>query len=94
MTFRATISKDYNFSASHRLPYVEPGHPCGNWHGHNYIVRLTLSGHVGSSGMVVDYRTLDQTFGKWLDDTLDHAGHLNDLCLSNPHSRKSGVLAL
>lgn len=70
-----TISKEFAFSASHILHGLADGHPCGRMHGHNYVVRLELTGPVGRLGFVVDYRDLDP-FKKWLDDTLDHR-HIN-----------------
>lgn len=73
----ATISKDFEFSASHRLEGLEPDHPCGRMHGHNYVVRLTIDGIVGDQGFVVDYRRL-ASFKRLVDERLDHH-HLNDV---------------
>ena len=70
-----TISKEFAFSASHILHGLADGHPCGRMHGHNYIVRLELTGPLARTGFVHDYRDLDP-FKTWLDDTLDHR-HIN-----------------
>lgn len=70
-----TISKEFAFSASHILHGLADGHPCGRMHGHNYVVRLELTGPVGRLGFVHDYRDLD-SFKAWIDDTLDHR-HIN-----------------
>lgn len=36
------ISKEFHFSASHRLASLPPGHQCARMHGHNYQVVLEL----------------------------------------------------
>ncbi len=77
-----TISKDFPFSASHRLDGLAPDHQCARLHGHNYVARVTLSGTLTEPGFVLDYGDLDG-FKKWLDAELDHR-HLNDVCPSNP----------
>lgn len=81
-----TISKEFAFSASHVLHGLEDGHPCGRMHGHNYVVRLELTGPVGRTGFVFDYRDLDP-FKRWIDDTLDHR-HLNDV-MPSPYPNPS-----
>lgn len=71
------ISKEFHFSASHQLHGLRDGHPCGRVHGHNYIIKVTLSGDdLNEYGFLLDYNDL-KPFGQWLDDTLDHR-HLND----------------
>lgn len=72
-----TISKEFHFSASHMLKGLEEGHPCGNLHGHNYVLRLILVGKPNEDGFVLDYRKL--AFVKeFVDSKLDHK-HLNDV---------------
>ena len=57
------------FSAAHFLA----GHPkCGRLHGHNYHVRVRLSGELDSNGMVVDFLEAKRAIGEELD-LLDHA---------------------
>jgi len=76
------IAKAFQFSAAHRLDGLEPGHPCGRMHGHNYEVELFLeSPELDSTGFVRDYRELDQ-FKTWLDSTFDH--HLVNETISQP----------
>lgn len=78
MAFR--ISKEFHFSASHRLDGLAEGHPCGRLHGHNYVVALELSAGpdgLDPTGFVRDYGDLSE-FSRWLDDDVDHR-HLNDL---------------
>lgn len=73
-----TISKDFDFSASHQLTHLPEGHPCARLHGHNYKVRLTLqSQYLDDRGFVVDYNELDP-FKEWIDSHLDHR-HLNEV---------------
>jgi 6-pyruvoyltetrahydropterin/6-carboxytetrahydropterin synthase len=78
MGFR--ISKEFHFSASHRLDGLSDGHQCGRLHGHNYVVAIELSAAengLDAVGFVRDYGELS-AFKKWLDDELDHR-HLNDV---------------
>lgn len=75
MTF--TISKDFEWSASHQLVGLPPEHPCSRMHGHNYVARVQLQGDtLDAGGFLLDYREL-APIKRWVDDTLDHR-HLND----------------
>ncbi|MDY6055169.1 6-carboxytetrahydropterin synthase [Micrococcus sp.] len=78
----AEISKDFDFSASHRLDGLPRVHQCSRLHGHNYRVRLSIVGSIVEPGFVVDYGEL-AFFKRWMDETLDHR-HLNDVMDSNP----------
>lgn len=77
-----TISKRFEFSASHQLNGLPADHPCSRLHGHNYAVEIELEGTLDVVGFVVDYRELD-VVKRWIDDTLDHR-HLNDVVAFNP----------
>lgn len=67
MTTTTTISRNYWFSAAHRLE----GHPkCGRLHGHNYKVEVVVGGTV-RNGMIIDFGQLDQVVGPIIE-TLDH----------------------
>lgn len=77
-----TISKQFAFSASHRLEGLPDEHPCSRLHGHNYIVELSLTGTLDEVGFIVDYREL-APFKDYLDEQLDHQ-HLNDRLDGNP----------
>jgi len=71
-----SVSKDFNFSASHQLFGLAEGHPCSRLHGHNYIVKVVLeSAELEEPGFVQDYKALD-VIKRWIDETLDHQ-HLN-----------------
>lgn len=78
-----TISKQFAFSASHRLDHLPEGHPCARLHGHNYTVDLILaSASLGEADFVVDYGEL-KPFKALIDDHLDHQ-HLNDVVPTRP----------
>jgi len=67
-----TISKEFAFSAAHALIDLPDDHQCSRFHGHNYVIRVTLgSSSLDSKGFVRDYGELG-TFKQWLDDRLDH----------------------
>jgi len=73
-----TISKQFHFSASHRLEQMPPDHPCYRLHGHNYVVEIILrAARLNADGFVLDYRALEP-FKRIIDDELDHR-HLNDV---------------
>lgn len=73
-----TISKQFNFSASHIIEGLPADHPCSRLHGHNYVVELVLAAQkLNSTGFVVDYNEL-VVFKEMIDQTLDHR-HLNDV---------------
>jgi len=76
MGFR--ISKEFHFSASHRLDGLPAGHQCARMHGHNYVVEMELAAEsLDAAGFVRDYGDLSE-FKRWLDDEVDHR-HLNDV---------------
>ena len=73
-----TISKQFNFSASHIIEGLPEEHPCSRLHGHNYVVELVLGAEeLNETGFVVDYNEL-VVFKNMIDKTLDHR-HLNDV---------------
>jgi 6-pyruvoyltetrahydropterin/6-carboxytetrahydropterin synthase len=72
------VTKEFTFSASHRLLGLPEGHPCARLHGHNYVVEVELSaGELNRHGFVRDYRELN-AFKTYLDEHVDHR-HLNEL---------------
>ena len=73
-----TISKQFEFSASHQLNHLPNEHKCQRLHGHNFIAELVLKSPVlDNNGFVVDYGDL-KPFKDYIDQTLDHR-HLNDI---------------
>lgn len=81
-----TISKNFEFSSSHQLHGLPDDHPCSRLHGHNYTVKLTLTGTLDPIGFVVDYRAL-APFKDYIDGELDHR-HLNDIVDGNPTAER------
>lgn len=83
-----TISKRFEFSASHQLLHLtekRPDHPCARLHGHNYIVEVVLAADVlDADGFVQDFGDLAPVKA-YLDEALDHR-HLND-ALGDPAGR-------
>jgi 6-pyruvoyltetrahydropterin/6-carboxytetrahydropterin synthase len=75
-----TISKEFNFSASHVLRELPEGHQCGRMHGHNYVVVVELSARpdqLDRAGFVRDFGELS-VVKTWIDEKIDHR-HLNDV---------------
>ena len=78
-----TISKKFNFSASHQLRDLPETHPCSHLHGHNYTVTVELkSDALSDTGFVLDYRSLD-VCKQFIDNVYDHRD-LNDVMFVNP----------
>lgn len=72
------ITKEFHFSASHRLDHLPEDHQCYRLHGHNYIVVVELSGeNLNQHGFVRDYHDL-KALKTYIDDHFDHR-HLNDI---------------
>lgn len=73
-----TISKQFTFSASHRLLNLPESHQCHRMHGHNYIVEIELQSEtLNQYGFIRDYSDLSE-LKNYIDDHLDHR-HLNDI---------------
>ncbi|HEY1005581.1 MAG TPA: 6-carboxytetrahydropterin synthase QueD [Sphingobacteriaceae bacterium] len=54
-----TIYKEFTFDSAHYLPFVSPGHKCGQLHGHTYRLTVFASGPVQpETGWVMDYHEL------------------------------------
>jgi len=77
------ISKQFDFSAAHKLDGLREGHQCGRLHGHNYSVKVVLiAKELDDVGFIRDYGNLDSV-KRWLDDNFEHK-HLNDVVPFNP----------
>lgn len=59
---RHQVWRRYRFQAAHQLPHVPAGHKCGRMHGHGFQVLLCATADAASSGMAVDYDTLDRAW--------------------------------
>jgi 6-pyruvoyltetrahydropterin/6-carboxytetrahydropterin synthase len=78
-----TISKRFEFSASHQLAHLPEEHPCSRLHGHNYVVEVELQAELlDACGFVVDYGEL-KAFKEYLDTTFDHH-HINGILSGFP----------
>jgi 6-pyruvoyltetrahydropterin/6-carboxytetrahydropterin synthase len=67
------VTKVFTFCAAHRL-YGYIGE-CHHIHGHNYRVAVTitrLASQLDASGMVLDFKVISSSLGKWIDKNLDH----------------------
>ncbi|WP_137133525.1 6-carboxytetrahydropterin synthase QueD [Rhizobium sp. FKY42] len=72
------ITKEFHFSASHRLDHLPEDHQCHRLHGHNYIVVVELAVEtLNADGFVRDYHDL-KALKTYIDDEFDHR-HLNDV---------------
>jgi 6-pyruvoyltetrahydropterin/6-carboxytetrahydropterin synthase len=66
-----SVTQELHFCYGHRLL----GHPgkCGRLHGHNGILRLTLSADsLDAQGMVVDFDAIISAMRAFLDERFDH----------------------
>ena len=72
------VTKQFEFSMSHRLQYHEG--LCWNIHGHNYVVDVTIEGLLENEGpekgMVMDFGNLKKICNS-LFDQVDHALMVN-----------------
>jgi 6-pyruvoyltetrahydropterin/6-carboxytetrahydropterin synthase len=68
---RYAISKDFEFAAAHHLEGLPPEHKCARVHGHNYQVRVEISGPLDDIGFVLDYGDLS-FIGDMLQKRFDH----------------------
>ena len=72
------ISKQFAFSAAHRLHGLPDDHPCSRMHGHNYVVTVHLRRErLNDTGFMKDYNEL-KIVKKYIDEHLDHR-NLNDI---------------
>lgn len=68
------IEKHMSFSAAHLLEGLDEGHPCKNFHGHNYDVVIRIeSDKLDKHGFVIDFNELKEFKKDFIDDQLDHS---------------------
>ena len=69
------VTKRLEIDAGHRL--LNHAGKCKNVHGHRYAFEVTFelvkSAVLDASGILIDFGTIKDTLGQWLNDTLDHA---------------------
>ena len=77
---KISVTKQFRFEAAHSLP----GHDgkCKNLHGHSYVLEVTVSGPVATSGpkegMVMDFADLSKIVDEEIISQWDHQ-YLNDI---------------
>jgi 6-pyruvoyltetrahydropterin/6-carboxytetrahydropterin synthase len=71
---KTAIFKEFNFSAAHNLTI--DGNPCSKLHGHNYKVKIELSGKIDANGMILDFSEIKKRIQPIIDK-LDHS-YLNE----------------
>lgn len=71
-----TLYVKHKFSAAHCLEFYNG--PCANLHGHTFEVEVWLTGVVGCSGMLVDFKEVKAEL-----DIFDHK-HINNVVSYNP----------
>lgn len=83
---RMTLTKRFEFHASHRLTRVPETHPCSRMHGHTYEVEIEVAGEVDpEAGWILDFAEIKEAFRPLLE-ALDH-NCLNEIeGLENPTS--------
>jgi 6-pyruvoyltetrahydropterin/6-carboxytetrahydropterin synthase len=79
-----TITKSFEFAASHQILRLPSGHKCARTHGHSYQLTVAITGDLDTVGFVIDFGEL-QWIGDLIASTLDHR-HLNDVIDLNPTS--------
>lgn len=78
------LCKDFRFEAGQTLPKVPAGHKCANFHGHSFMVQVSVEGAVDpETGWLYDHALIGDAMRPLLDQ-LDHA-YLNEIAgLENP----------
>jgi 6-pyruvoyltetrahydropterin/6-carboxytetrahydropterin synthase len=75
-----SITKRFTFEAAHSIPHHTG--KCRNLHGHSYVLEVTVSGAVQSSGgeegMVMDFAHISSIVNAEIIDQWDHQ-YLNDI---------------
>jgi len=81
-----TITKEFRFDAAHRLflkdltdqENLDLFGKCSKVHGHTYCLKVTISGKVGSNGMILNFTDLKQIVEDKIIARYDHS-FLNEL---------------
>jgi len=72
-----TCTRRLEFDAAHRV--MEHESKCKNLHGHRYVLEATFhSQALDSIGRTIDFGTIKQILGEWIDKNWDHATILNE----------------
>ncbi|SMC56444.1 6-pyruvoyltetrahydropterin/6-carboxytetrahydropterin synthase [Desulfocicer vacuolatum DSM 3385] len=81
-----TITRQFKFDAAHRLFLKNLTHrenhdifgKCSKVHGHTYCLKITISGKVQPTGMILNFTDLKRIVETRIIDRYDHS-FLNDL---------------
>lgn len=81
-----SITKEFRFDAAHKLCRDDLSHEenvvlygkCAKFHGHTYVLQVTVSGEVDASGMIINFTELKALVKELILDRYDHA-NLNEL---------------
>jgi 6-pyruvoyltetrahydropterin/6-carboxytetrahydropterin synthase len=81
---KATLIKDFDFEAAHRLPGMPDGHKCRRVHGHSFAVSVSVTREVDAkTGISCNHADISAAV-KPLIDQLDHQD-LNEVTgIENP----------
>ncbi|MFH1727748.1 MAG: 6-carboxytetrahydropterin synthase QueD [Pseudomonadota bacterium] len=74
------LNKIFKFDSAHKL--INYKGKCENLHGHTYKLKVTVTGKVLDSGMIMDFNELSSIVNEAVISKLDH-NYLNDV-VSNP----------
>jgi len=69
------LSVEYRFSAAHSIKIKGEPEPL---HGHDFRIRITLSGKPDEDGFIIDFLELEKIVQKLVIDELDHK-NLNEI---------------
>jgi len=84
--YMISITKEFTFDAAHRL-YLGDRSPeenreiygkCCKIHGHTYLLRITVTGPLDDTGMIIHFSTLKRIVRELVLDRYDHS-MLNEL---------------
>lgn len=79
---KLSVTKEFTFDAAHFL--TDYYGKCERLHGHTYKLQVTISGDIGSNGLLIDFVILKAIVKDAVLSDFDHA-HLNEI-VKNPTS--------
>lgn len=88
-----TVTKKFEFEASHQLPNYNG--TCRNLHGHTFKLEITVSDHKSETekypSMVIDFKDFKKIVEEKVISQLDHK-HLNNIFGDEPSTSENIVL--
>ena len=64
------VVREFTFEAAHFLPGYDG--PCAHMHGHSYRLQIGVTGPTDASGMVMDFKHLNEIVKNAVVNPLDH----------------------